>query len=80
MALARTLGFSLLGVVVGAATGTGLGLLGGLGYTEIASASGFEGYSGFVVAYWMLGGLVFGMITGIVVALKLSRKRAALTK
>ena len=68
MSLARRLGFAALGITLGALAGGVLGLLGGLAYTEIAATSGFEGYSGFVVAFWMLGGVVIGMIVGLVVA------------
>jgi hypothetical protein len=74
MSAVRTFGFGLLGSVLGAVAGVSLGLLGGLGYTELASVSGFEGYSGFVVAYWMLGGLVMGAIAGIIIAFKRARR------
>jgi hypothetical protein len=70
----RSFGFSLLGAIVGAATGAGLGLLGGLGYTELASVSGFEGESGFVVGYWMLGGLLVGLCVGVYSGLRLARR------
>ncbi len=75
MSAARTFGFALLGAVIGAATGAGLGLLGGLGHTELASVSGFEGYSGFVVAYWMLAGCVLGLLVGIFAGVKLARRK-----
>jgi hypothetical protein len=75
MSAARTFGFALLGAVIGVTTGAGLGLLGGLGYTELASVSGFEGYSGFVVGYWMLAGLVLGLVAGIFAGVKLSRRK-----
>lgn len=74
MSAARTFGFGILGAVIGAAAGVGLGLIGGLGYAELASVSGFEGYSGFVVAYWMLGGLIAGIVLGIPIAIKQSRR------
>ena len=48
MSAGRRIGFALLGLVLGAATG---GLLGGFAFTGLAETSGFEGYSGFVVAY-----------------------------
>jgi hypothetical protein len=76
MSAGRTFGFGLLGAVIGAATGAGAGLLGGLGYTELMQTSSFEGYSGFVVGFWMLGGLVVGLIAGIPIAIKLSRHRS----
>ena len=77
MSLARRLGFAVLGLTLGASAGGVAGLLGGLAYTEIARTSGFEGYSGFVVAFWMLGGIVLGMIAGLVVAHKLVKSRKA---
>jgi AraC-like DNA-binding protein len=75
MSLARRLGFAALGITLGALAGGVLGLLSGLAYTEIAYTSGFEGYSGFVVAFWMLGGVTIGMIVGLVFAYKLARAR-----
>ena len=75
MSLARRLGFAALGMTLGALAGGVLGLLSGLAYTEIATTSGFEGYSGFVVAFWMLGGVTIGMIVGLVAAYKLARAR-----
>jgi hypothetical protein len=75
MSLARRLGFAALGITLGALAGGVLGLLSGLAYTEIAATSGFEGYSGFVVAFWMLGGVTIGMIVGLVFAYKLARAR-----
>ena len=74
MSAARTFGFGLLGLVIGGATGAGVGLGGGLAYTSLAGTSGFEGYSGFVVAYWMLAGLVLGALGGPIVGVSLSRK------
>ena len=75
MSLARRLGFAALGITLGAFAGGVLGLLGGLAYTEIAATSGFEGYSGFVVAFWILGGIVLGMIAGLAVAYRLAKPR-----
>ena len=66
MSALRTTGLALLGAVVGAVAGGGLGLGGGLAYTELASVSGFEGYSGFVVAYWMLAGIILGLLAGLI--------------
>ncbi len=51
-----------------------MGLLGGLAYTELAATSGFEGYSGFVVAGWMLAGIVVGLIAGLVAGIKRSKR------
>ena len=75
MTLARRLGLAALGIVLGSAGGGVAGLLAGLAYIEIANTSGFEGYSGFVVAFWMLGGITIGMILGLVVAYRFARKR-----
>ena len=47
-----------------------LGFLGGLAWTELAATSGFEGYSGFVVVYWLLAGLVLGLIAGLIAAFR----------
>jgi hypothetical protein len=77
MSLARRLAFAVLGIALGASGGGVLGLLAGLAYTEIAATSGFEGYSGFVVAFWMLGGVVIGMIVGLVVAHRYVRTRGS---
>lgn len=74
MSLARRLGIAVLGITFGASGGGIAGLLAGLAYIEIAGTSGFEGYSGFVVAFWILGGIVVGMIAGLVVAYKFARK------
>jgi len=75
MKLARRLGLAALGLVLGSAGGGVAGLLAGLAYVEIANTSGFEGYSGFVVAFWILGGVALGMIMGLVVAYRFARKR-----
>ena len=72
MSTVRTTGFALLGLLFGAVAGGGLGLIGGLAYTELANISGFEGYSGFVVAYWILGGIVLGLIAGLIAGLRWS--------
>ncbi len=74
MSIAGRIGLVLLGSLLGVAIGAGGGLLGGLGYTELARTSGFEGYSGFVVAFWILGGIVLGLIVGIVMSLRLTRR------
>jgi hypothetical protein len=58
-----------------AAIGTGRGRLGGLAYTEIARTSDFEGYSGFVVGFWLLAGIILGMIAGPLVGPGLFRRR-----
>jgi hypothetical protein len=75
MSMARRLGLAALGLTLGSSGGGVVGLLAGLAYIEIAHTSGFEGYSGFVVAFWMIGGVVIGMILGLVLAYKLAIKR-----
>ena len=77
MSLARRLAFAVLGISLGASAGGLAGLLAGLAYTEIAGTSGFEGYSGFVVAFWILGGVVLGMIVGLVLAYRLARRQSS---
>ncbi len=62
--------FGILGFVVGGLLGAALGLGGGLLFTTIAGTSGFEGYSGFVVAYWLLGGLILGLIAGTIFGIR----------
>ena len=75
MAMGHRIGLAFAGMLLGAAVGAGAGLLGGLGYTELASTSGFEGYSGFVIAFWMLGGIAAGMTLGLIAAYRISRRR-----
>lgn len=75
MSAGRTFGLGLLGAVAGGASGGGLGLLGGLAYTSLADVSGFEGLSGYAVAFWMLGGIVLGLILGIVAGVALARRK-----
>lgn len=64
MSVARNLGFGLLGAVAGAAIGGGAGILGGLGYTYLAKDTDVAHYSSQVVALWMLGGIVVGVLLG----------------
>jgi len=77
MSAGRSFGYAAVGLVAGAIAGGGIGLLGGLAYTELAATSGFEGYSGFVVACWMLGGIVIGLIAGLIGGLKLARRSSS---
>ena len=72
MALGRTIGFVALFMVIGLVAGAFLGLIGGLGYTTIAQTSGFEGKSGFVVAFWLLAGAILGLVAGIFGGLRLA--------
>lgn len=76
MSIARRLGFAVLGLTLGSSGGGIAGLLAGLAYIEIAQTSGFEGYSGFVVGFWILGGIVIGMIAGLIVAFKFVKSGA----
>jgi hypothetical protein len=66
MSAGRTIGWGLLGLVIGSIAGGVIGLMGGLAWTTLAETSGFEGYSGFVVAYWILAGIILGAIAGAV--------------
>jgi hypothetical protein len=50
MSAGRTIGLALLGLVVGGGGGSGIGMLSGLVYAELAAASSFEGKPGFIVA------------------------------
>jgi hypothetical protein len=61
-------------MVLGAMAGGILGLLGGLAYTSLAQTSGFEGYSGYVVAFWMLAGIALGLIAGLAGGVRLGRR------
>lgn len=74
MSTGRTIAFALVGLLLGGVAGGAMGLLGGLAYTELAATSGFEGYSGFVVAGWMLAGIVVGLIAGLVAGIKRSKR------
>jgi uncharacterized BrkB/YihY/UPF0761 family membrane protein len=75
MAMGHRIGLAFAGMLLGAAAGAGVGLLGGLGYTALADTSGFEGYAGFVVGFWMLGGIAAGMTLGLIAAYRISRRR-----
>ncbi len=63
---------AVIGLLMGGLAGGIIGILGGLGYTNLASTTSFEGYSGFVVVFWMLAGILLGMIIGFVTGLKRS--------
>ena len=76
MSIARRLAYAVLGITLGSAGGGVAGLLAGLAYTEIAGTSGFEGYSGFVVAFWILGGVVTGTIAGLIAAYRFAKPRS----
>jgi hypothetical protein len=74
MSVARRVGFSLAGLLSGLVVGGLLGLGGGLAYTTLAGTSSFEGFSGYVVAFWILGGMLFGMIAGLITGIRLGRR------
>ncbi len=74
MSAGRIIGSALLGLLLGGIVGGGLGLAGGLAYTELAGTSGFEGKSGFVVAYWILAGIVLGLVSGLVAGVRRARR------
>jgi hypothetical protein len=63
---------AVIGLLMGGLAGGIVGILGGLGYTNLASTTSFEGYSGFVIVFWMLGGIVLGMVVGFATGLKRS--------
>jgi hypothetical protein len=65
MSAGRKIAFGLLGLVGGTVAGGALGLGGGLAWTELMNTSSFEGYSGFVVVYWILAGIVLGGAAGL---------------
>jgi hypothetical protein len=73
MGIAGRIVLVLIIAAAGAVAGGLAGLAGGLVYTGLAGTPGFEGYSGFVVAYWMLAGIVLGFGAGAVVAIRQSR-------
>ena len=70
----RVIGFTLLGMMLGAVAGGILGLVGGFAWTALAGTSAFEGYAGVVTALWMLGGIVVGFFAGAVKGAKTGRK------
>lgn len=74
MSLGRTIGLAILGLVIGGIAGGGVGLLGGLAYTEVAATSGFEGYSGYVVAGWIFAGIAVGIVGGLILGVRRSRR------
>lgn len=74
MTAARAITLIVLGIILGGAVGAGLGMAGGLAYTTLAHTSNFEGQSGYVVAFWMLLGIILGALAGPFIALKLGRR------
>jgi hypothetical protein len=66
MSVGSKIGFGLLGLVAGAVIGGGFGLGGGLAWTELMNTSTFEGYSGFVVVFWIAGGILLGGVAGLI--------------
>ena len=74
MSPAHRIGFALLGLMVGSSGGAAVGLLAGLAHIEIQSRR-FEGYAGFVVAFWILGGTIIGAIAGLVLAYRWVKHR-----
>lgn len=73
MAAGRSIALGLLCALLGAIAGGGLGIGGGLAWTALAETSSFEGYSGFVIAYWMLAGIILGFIAGAIFGARLGR-------
>jgi ABC-type antimicrobial peptide transport system permease subunit len=66
MSTGRKIAYVLLGPMIGGF----VGFLGGLAWTELAGTSGFEGYSGFVVVYWLMAGVILGLIAGLFIAVR----------
>jgi hypothetical protein len=66
MTTGRKIGTVILSPLIGGL----LGFLGGLAWTELAATSGFEGYSGFVVIYWLFAGVMLGLIAGLIAAFR----------
>ena len=66
MTTGRKIGIVILAPLIGGFAG----FLGGLVWTELAATSGFEGYSGFVVVYLLIGGFILGLITGLIAAFR----------
>jgi hypothetical protein len=66
MSAGSKIAFGLLGLVAGAVIGGGLGLGGGLAWTELMQTSSFEGYSGYVVVFWILAGILLGGAGGLI--------------
>jgi hypothetical protein len=65
-----TAGRKITIVILSPLIGGVIGFLGGLAWTELANTSGFEGYSGFVVVYWLVAGLVLGLAAGLTAAFR----------
>jgi hypothetical protein len=72
----RTALLGLLGLVSGAAAGFWLGLMSGLIYAEAAKVSCFEGYCGYVAAYFAFAGGAGCGVAGAVVGIRHGLKRA----
>lgn len=68
---AKALLLGLLGTAGGMIAGGAVGLGGGLAWTSLTHTSGFEGYSGFVVAYWILAGVILGGCAGLFFGVRL---------
>ena len=66
MSAGSKIAFGLLGLVAGAVAGGAIGLGGGLAWTELMNTPSFEGYSGFVVFYWILAGVLLGAAAGLI--------------
>jgi hypothetical protein len=66
MSAGSKIAFGLLGLVAGGLAGGALGLGGGLAWTELMNTSSFEGYSGFVVVYWIIAGILLGAAGGLI--------------
>ncbi len=74
MSFARAAGLVFLGLFAGGIVGGLVGLGVGLAYTQLANVSRFEGYSGFVVGYWIVAGIAFGVLAGFAIAMRRARR------
>lgn len=72
MNVAKVIALGLLGVIAGMVAGGLIGLGGGLAWTTLSHTSSFEGYSGFVAAYWMLAGIILGGLAGLILGVRLA--------
>jgi hypothetical protein len=70
MSLGRKIGFGVLGLFIGLVAGAAIGLGCGLAWITLAETSSFEGYSGFVVGFWILGGAAVGALAGMLLLLR----------
>lgn len=77
----RTLGLTLLGILVGAVVGAGLGIAVGLAWVTLFGVSDFEGLGGFVVGIlFMPLGLACGAVAGGIWLFRRARRQVPLAQ